>query len=145
MATTWADPGRHLLLVSKAAAGNGLSTYDLQSGRLFDCTDARPVELETEADLNLAWVSPQVLREALDEIERGDHHYLILSDPESHQTYAQTYFEEGSWQVEYRDGSPADHFQADTSSRAETEAFLWAWVSEQEGWADLLGFQHVSL
>lgn len=84
-------------------------------------------------------VSEQVLRNLLADIEEGLEGFLIVErtdDPTGH-TYAQTArLEDGTYTVEYRDGSAERHFATQVRDVRGVHEVMAGWAFGRSGWHD---------
>lgn len=75
---------------------------------------------------------------AIANLQRGDA--LIVEravEDESGDWYVQVLMrEDNTFQLEYRDGTPNEHFQTRTLSREKVVAAVLGWVKEEPGWKD---------
>ncbi|RMB57267.1 hypothetical protein EAX62_15930 [Tessaracoccus antarcticus] len=82
----------------------------------------------------------------LEEIESGEGSYLIvefLAD-RSGQTYAQTSrSSDGSYVVEYRDGSAERHYGTTVEDMRASHALITAWTFQIPGWRDSATWEQI--
>lgn len=144
--TTFRAPSEHLLRLTRHALDEGLAVVDLQTGLVHDPTVPGTVRatVTTDGATCVAFTSPAVLRTAvLDVLDR--HSDWLIVERDDH-VYAQAYrHDDGSWDVEHRDGGPDRHFAASSTDAVEVERFLWAWASQADGWRDALAFVPLAL
>ncbi|MCI3274620.1 hypothetical protein [Streptomyces cylindrosporus] len=78
-------------------------------------------------------------------LDQGDH--LILERQEEDREgnwYVQVWFrDENTYQLEYRDGVPAEHYQTQTESQEEVLQALLGWVADKPAWRE--GFTWTSI
>jgi hypothetical protein len=81
----------------------------------------------------------------LESLPRGGHVILELegeSGENSH--YAQAWLRpDGTFQLEYRDGQPSEHYQTRTISREKVAAALFGWVSGEASWRENFDWQSI--
>lgn len=79
------------------------------------------------------------LLELLADVDRGHQGFLIVErtdDPSGH-TYAQTArLDDGSYTVEYRDGSAERHFATQVDGVRVVHQLLTGWAARRQGWHD---------
>ena len=79
--------------------------------------------------------SAKHISEAVWRLRRGD--FLVLVCAADEDCYAQVLFTDGGvYQVEYRAGSPAEHYQTRSLSPETAATMLIAWTESAEGWRD---------
>ncbi|WP_207307649.1 hypothetical protein [Arthrobacter sp. S39] len=87
------------------------------------------------------WEDPSedLLFMLLEDIERGDEKFLIverLADA-TQQTYIQSARnDDGTYVVEYRDGSPQEHFGTNVDDMRSAHALIAAWAIELPKWSE---------
>lgn len=82
-----------------------------------------------------------------EDVEGGGSSHLILDDlrDPSGQTYAQTSRnEDGSYVVEYRAGSPDQHFGTTAPDMRAAHAILAGWAFDLPGWRDSVAWTAVT-
>lgn len=138
--TTWTNPIGNLNKIADLARHYQLAVLDLQNNRQYDPIESVPMQITTDGGPEFSWVSDSALESILDAIEAGEFPWLTLGRAD--QLYAQTYRnDDGSWDVEFREGAPERHFHARTTDRTLVERFLWEWTLSRPGWRDLLPFK----
>lgn len=96
-----------------------------------------------------AWDDPSedLLFMLMEDIERGDEKFLVierLGDP-SQQTYAQSARNaDGTYVVEYRDGSPQNHFGTTVEDMRSAHSLITGWAFELPGWSDSATWERIS-
>lgn len=82
------------------------------------------------------------VREAAWRLRRGD--YLVLPCAVDEHCYVQVMLTaQGVYQVEYRAGSPAEHFQTRTLSPETAGTILAAWTESREGWQNAFTWKNI--
>lgn len=87
------------------------------------------------------WEDPSedLLFMLMEDIERGNEKFLVierLSDT-TQQTYIQSARnDDGTYVVEYRDGSPQKHFGTNVGDMRSAHAVITAWAFELPHWSD---------
>jgi len=95
------------------------------------------------------WEDPSedLLFMLMEDIARGDERFLVverLADP-SQQTYAQsTRNADGTYVVEYRDGSPQNHFGTTVEDMRSAHSLITGWAFELPGWSDSATWARIS-
>lgn len=95
------------------------------------------------------WEDPSedLLFMLLEDIERGDEEFLVverLADP-SQQTYAQAARNaDGTYVVEYRDGSPQNHPGTTVEDMRSAHSLITGWAFELPGWRDSVTWSRIS-
>jgi hypothetical protein len=92
--------------------------------------------------------SEDLLFDLLSDIEAGEEEFLIVerASDTTGQTYAQVRrTDDGLYQVEHRDGSPRQHFQAFTPDKRLAHSLITAWAFELPGWREALPWKPVDL
>lgn len=125
------------------ATGHGLGLAAAPEGLVFLVGDElRDFSTET-AELDLPVVSPAMVPLILADVqaaqeESGDGDFaadfLIVSDLEAPETYLQTTYRpgDGTWQLEYRDGSVARHFHTRVDGRDEVADVFARWIGRDD-------------
>ena len=74
----------------------------------------------------------------LADLDQGDH--LILERQDENREgnwYVQVWFrDENTYQLEYRDGVPAEHYQTQTESQEKVLQALLGWVADKPAWRE---------
>lgn len=82
------------------------------------------------------------VRSAASRLRRGD--FLVLPCAADEHCYAQVLLTtQGVYQVEYRAGSPAEHFQTRTLSPETAGTILAAWTKSDDGWQDAFTWTNI--
>ncbi|MCD9880696.1 hypothetical protein [Streptomyces guryensis] len=78
-------------------------------------------------------------------LHRGDHMILERQDENREgDWYVQAWFRDNNtYQLEYRDGVPAEHYQTQTVSQEKVLQALLGWVADQPAWRE--GFMWTSI
>lgn len=86
--------------------------------------------------------SAKEVLDAVRRLRRGD--FLVLQCAVDEHCYAQVMLTlQGVYQVEYRDGSPAEHFQTRSLSPQAAGTMLAAWTESREGWQDAFAWENI--
>ncbi|MFF7471085.1 hypothetical protein [Streptomyces sp. NPDC008092] len=87
------------------------------------------------------WPSAPAMDTMLAELRQGDYMILERKDEERDgDWYVQVLFrDDGTYQLEYRDGVPAEHYQTVTASREKACEALVDWAAGKPGWRE--GFE----
>jgi hypothetical protein len=89
--------------------------------------------------------SEQAIGTMLGDMARGDH--LILERQDESQEgdwYVQVLFrDDDTYQLEYRDGVPAEHYQTQSVSQDEVLQALLGWVADKAAWRE--GFRWTNI
>ncbi|WP_169739788.1 DUF4253 domain-containing protein [Actinospica robiniae] len=86
--------------------------------------------------------SAKQVREAVWRLRRGD--CLVLPCAADEDCYAQVMLTlQGVYQVEYRVGSPDQHFQTRSLSAEAVGTILAAWIESLEGWQDAFSWKNI--
>lgn len=82
------------------------------------------------------------VRSAVWRLRRGD--FLILPCAADEHCYAQVMFTtQGIYHVEYRAGSPVEHFQTRTLSPETADTILAGWAKSDDGWQDAFTWTNI--
>ncbi|MFI6369242.1 DUF6928 family protein [Nocardia sp. NPDC050630] len=81
--------------------------------------------------------SKHTLSTLLAELAAPNNNFLILERLNAEQVYIQAYrHHDNTFDLEYRNGSPHDHFQTTTESRDAVLAAFTGWMDDRPGWQD---------
>ncbi|MGX7694063.1 hypothetical protein J8M97_24780 [Gordonia polyisoprenivorans] len=122
---SWSDAEQSREIVMPLAATWGFDVYDPQENIYIDTEHAVPIAVLHGSLGRLPMLSPQMLNALVDRLEEPDPFLVIERDSE---VYVQTRArDEGTFDLEYRDGSSDRHFATVTDAGSLPEQ-LWAWV-----------------
>jgi hypothetical protein len=122
----------HLLLATKA---RGLAVFDVELLRLYDPLGCVDVEVSLPGGLTLPYVTPLLLSNLvmLATWPLPEEPYFIVTRGDD--DYVQTYRDDdGSYQLEYRDGGPDAHFAFRTQKGGLVADVMWAWATRDPRW-----------
>lgn len=83
--------------------------------------------------------STSAIETMLGKLRRGDEHLILEWQDEGREGdwYVQVWFrDDNTYQLEYRDGVPAEHYQTRTVSREKVRQALLGWVAGTTGWRE---------
>ena len=104
--------------------------------------------LRAKMSSGVSWDDPSedMLFELLTDIEAGREQFMVVERLGMQETYAQVVLlDERSFLMEYRDGSPDQHFAATSSDKRTIHSALAGWAFQLEGWSRLLDWEPAGL
>lgn len=117
----------------EAARTHEVATYDTTLQRLYVAKESVPVRALLGGRVAVPYVTPKLLEEFMrtPTWPDPDAPFFIIERDDDH--YAQVYcHDDGSFDLEYRDGSPQQHFSVETSDRRLVTDALWAWALQDD-------------
>lgn len=123
---------QELLLLTK---DRGVAVYDMEFHRLYDPRESIAVEVILPGDVRLPYLSRQLLESLLDQPywPYPEWPYVILARAE--EIFIQAYrHEDGTFQLEHRDGGPGAHFEFQTRDQTVVTNLMWAWATADPSW-----------
>ena len=141
-----ADPEAGLLeALLILAKDHDLAVYDIGLNRLYDPAGS------VDVDVVLPGVRlPFLTRDLLEDLVRRpvwpdpEAPYLIVDRAE--QDFIQTWLtDDGTYQLEYREGGPESHFVVHTDDAALVTNVMWAWTIQDPGWRTAVDWMFVDL
>ncbi|MET9297265.1 hypothetical protein [Streptomyces sp. NPDC003077] len=106
-----------------------------------------PITVKTESGPDLTRPSAAELTALLCRIGAADDHFVVAERiPEEAHEFLQTWREEdGSYEVEHRDGAPDRHFRLELTDPAEVAALFLAWARGEKSWRTAHAWERVEL
>ncbi|MGW3123823.1 hypothetical protein ACWDBW_43100 [Streptomyces sp. NPDC001107] len=89
--------------------------------------------------------STQAIGAMLTDLDQGDHLILERQDEDREGNwYVQVWFrDENTYQLEYRDGVPAEHYQTQTESQEKVLQALLGWVADKPAWREAFTWTNI--
>lgn len=134
---------QELLLLTK---DRGVAVYDMEFQRLYDSRESIAVEVILPGDVRLPYLSRQLLESLLDQHywPYPEWPYLILA--RAKQIFIQAYrHQDGTFQLEYRDGGPGAHFEFQTRDQTVAAELMWAWATAYPAWRNTVEWSVLDL
>ena len=139
--TTYTDPDSNLVTLLRLAARRGLVLVDLTSKKVDRPITGTPVGVKVGDGTRLGALTYERLESLLDDLPASDPWIILERDTE---VYAQALRrDDGSFVLEYRDGSPESHFGTTLSGKGAVLKMLWAWVEDEPTWNDHAKWERV--
>jgi hypothetical protein len=124
----------------------GLAVYDIELFRLYDPRGRVDVDVSLTGDITLPYLTPALLRDLVLRPTWPDpeHPYFIVTRGD--EKYVQTYREEdGTYQLEHRDGGPDTHFAIRTPDSGLVADVMWAWTTHDSSWRTAVPWNQLEL
>ncbi len=141
--TWWFTAADNLYTVLDLTKDYSLAVFDPQTGRMYDPRGQVPVDVRCGDGSRLPYLTETILAKQL-RILQAPHPFLIVE--RSDQDFIQTYLhDDGSFDVEYRAGSAAQHFQATAADWVVVQAVIWAWATQKPLWREALSWARMDV
>lgn len=141
------DPARgalqELLSLTK---DRGVAVYDTEFQRLYDPRGSIAIDVILPGDVQLPYLSRSLLESLLDQPywPRPESPYFIIARAD--QIFIQAYrHEDGTFQLEHRDGGPVAHFEFQTRDQAMVANLMWAWATANPSWRTTVAWSFLNL
>lgn len=124
----------------------GIAVYDAAFQRLYDPRESLAVEVILPGEVRLPYLSRQLLKSLLDQPywPYPEWPYFILTRAE--QIFIQAYrHEDGTFQLEHRDGGPGAHFEFQTRDQTVVAELMWAWATADPAWRNTVEWSVLDL
>jgi hypothetical protein len=132
---------RLLLLATKA---RGLALFDMELHRLHDPLGCVEVEVSLPGNLVLPYVTPLLLSNLVllpTWPVPAEPYFIVMRGDDD---YVQTYRDEdGTYQLEYRDGGPDAHFACRTRNSGLVADVMWAWATREPRWRTAVAWERL--
>ena len=110
----------------------GVAVYDSEFQRLYDPRESIAVDVILPGDVLLPYLSRSLLESLLDQ--------PYWPYPESAYRH-----EDGTFQLEHRDGGPGAHFEFQTRDQAVVADLMWAWATADPSWRTTVAWSFLDL
>ncbi|MDE1675421.1 hypothetical protein [Nocardia gipuzkoensis] len=141
--TWWPSLTRNLRMVLDLTKGRGLAVLDPQTRRLYDPRGRADVLVTVGDGTVLPYLTKELLADLLADPPDPANPFLVVEREEQH--YVQTCPDsDGVYELEYRAGSPDQHFRVHTSDRALVGDVIWAWSIDNPWWRDAVDWREVN-
>lgn len=134
---------QELLSVTK---DRGVAVYDWEFQRLYDPRGSIAIDVILPGDVRLPYLSRSLLESLLDQPywPLPGSPYFIVGRGE--QIFIQAYrHEDGTFQLEHRDGGPDAHFEFQTRDQAVVAELMWAWATANPNWRTAVAWSFLDL
>ena len=124
----------------------GVAIYDREFQRLYDPRESIGVEVILPGDVRLPYLSRSLLESLLDQPywPYPESPYFIVARAE--QIFIQAYrHEDGTFQLEHRDGGPDAHFEFQTRDQTLVADLIWAWATANPNWRNMVAWSFLDL
>ncbi len=124
----------------------GVAVYDREFQRLYDPRESIAVEVILPGDVRLPYLSRSLLESLIDQPywPYPESPYFIVARAE--QIFIQAYrHEDGTFQLEHRDGGPDAHFEFQTRDQRVVAELMWAWATDDPIWRTTFGWSFLDL
>ena len=124
----------------------GVAVYDSEFQRLYDPRESIAVDVILPGDVLLPYLSRSLLESLLDQPywPYPESPYFIVARAD--QIFIQAYrHEDGTFQLEHRDGGPGAHFEFQTRDQAVVADLMWAWATADPSWRTTVAWSFLDL
>ncbi len=124
----------------------GVAVYDSEFQRLYDPRESIAVDVILPGDVLLPYLSRSLLESLLDQPywPYPESPYFIVARAD--QIFIQAYrHEDGTFQLEHRDGGPGAHFEFQTRDQAVVADLMWAWATADSSWRTTVAWSFLDL
>ena len=124
----------------------GVAVYDREFQRLYDPRGSIAVEVILPGDVRLPYLSRSLLESLIDQPywPYPESPYFIVARAE--QIFIQAYrHEDGTFQLEHRDGGPGAHFEFQTRDQTVVADLMWAWATANPSWRTAVAWSYLDL
>lgn len=115
--------------------GRGFAIYDEEVKRLYDPRGRVQIRVDIATEVSLPYLGRTLLKDLLEHPKwpQTDAPFFVIARAD--QEFVQVYcHDDGSCQLEYRDGGPDAHFVFNTSDKELVSDVMWAWTTRDDGW-----------
>ena len=124
----------------------GVAVYDREFQRLYDPRESIAIEVILPGDVRLPYLSRSLLESLIDQPywPYPESPYFIIARTE--QIFIQAYrHEDGTFQLEHRDGGPGAHFEFQTRDQTAVANLMWAWATANPIWRATVAWSFLDL
>lgn len=126
--------------------GREFAVYDEQIERLYDPCGRVEIQVDIANVVTLPYLSRTLLGDLVRHLTwpSPDCPFIVIAR-EGQEKFIQVCDDDGSCQLEYRDGGPEAHFVFHTSDRELVSDVMWAWTTQDERWRDAVAWTFLDL
>lgn len=143
LCTSWQSVPRSTHILLELSHRHGLLLYDPQRDRLYDPRGGVVIDVSLGGQVSVPYLTENLIAEYFD-CPEPDGPFIIISRDDDH--YAQAYVhDDGSVDIEYRDGGPDQHYATRTTEWGVAHAVLWGWATGSSGWRTLARWERIEM
>jgi hypothetical protein len=113
----------------------GLAVFDIEISRLYDPRARVDAQLFLPNEVKLPYVTRDVVHDLVSRPIWSDPDSLFFGVERAEEEYIQTLInEDGSYELEHRDGGPDRHFAATIDDGDLVAHAIWSWATQSTSW-----------
>lgn len=129
------------------ARDHGLAVYDIALKRLYDPTGSDDVDVEVVAGgVRLPFLTRELLSQLVAEPTWPEPEAPFVIVDRADQDFIQVWcHDDGTYQLEYREGGPESHFRSCIADRGVVIDAMWAWTIQDQRWHTAVDWMFVDV